>query len=836
MVRVLCAALASVVVSACTPAVSKCKDVSECESGQSCVNGECRGTSGVLPDGGTGVVDGGSLPVTGCDPSDAAANASRDTDCDGLSDAEEYSLTYPGSATTNPCNRDSDNDGLSDGVEVGKIATVSLTCGSTFVPDAQPNSKSIPTDGDTDKDGVADGDEDANHNGRRDVGETDPLQVDTDCDGYSDGEERTMAPGCATDGSKKDTDGDGLADGVEGGLQPIGADPTACAYSQATYDSNSATKTNPCQADTDGDGIADGAEDTNLNGKVDTGELDPNAAADGTGVAQKACSTANLKPITFYSSGASDIALALPPSFSELSRVSRMGVKGPEEAGFIFYDPATQIVGLAISKTPAGADANAEEADARLKMGGLNTGLTQTFTSWDGFGGSVRGIYDSPFTYDIKDAINALAKNYLGADATGLLSGQAGVVGPLKVIVEIVPRSANRMVLVFAAVPISRYSGQAVFQVDDTSGGTALAQFGDFANAQCEVFPAAPNAKVDFIWVVDDSGSMDSSQRAVGKAGKLFGTKVASAGLDWRAAGASTGWYPFEDDNQYHGSMRDWTSDVNVMNGWFEGNSSFGIDGSGSERGFSGLKTFLDRTGPTLAGPVRSDAQVHLIFLTDTAEQSATSAMQMKSYLTQKIPLGVVAHGILCTEGALCASPESYETKPGKYHTLIRDTGGVIGNIGIFNPKTPTPAETAQQSATIDAILNAAIGSTGAQLQRPPISSTIKVAMASTRGTCNADDVPRDRTHGWDIDPATRRLVFFGDCRPSAPGVQVAVSYQYWNDGSPDPGGSPCAGSCEAPLVCDVMVQTCVCPADCGGCSAGFECNQNSCACEPEFR
>lgn len=841
MVRLIWVALASAFVSACScTTATKCTTFSDCQSGQVCTMGECRATIGTGSGPGNGGGSGGGTGngggsgggnvTSGCDPALGSANLGRDTDCDGLSDAEEYGTDYGNGARTNPCNSDSDGDGVSDGVEMGRAMTVSTTCGATFVADSDPNSKSNPTVADTDGDGVSDGTEDANHDGRRQPTETDPVKKDSDCDGYSDGEERMMAGGCVTDGTKRDTDGDGLPDGVEGGLQPVGADPTGCMYTVATYDADNGVTTNACNADSDGDGIQDGAEDTNLNGRVDMGELNPTNMGDGMGVAQQACATQNLRPITFHSSGASDVQVALVPDFAEVSRVSRVTGTGNEEAGFVFYDAATKIAGIAISKVPAGSDGSAEEADGRSKITGTSGALTQTFTTWDGFGGSVRATYDVGGTADAKTRINTIVQNYLGMNATGLLPGMAGVNGPFKVVAEYVRRTPTRAVVVIAIIPASLYTGQAIFRMDDTANGTSLAQLGDFANTQCEVFAAAVNQKVDFVWVVDDSCSMETSQTAVANAGMLFGTKLASAGLDWRAAGVSTGWFPAT----YDGSKKEWTNNPATMNSWFSGAGAFGIDGDGIEQGFAGVQTFMSGVAGRVGGPFRTDAQAHFIFLTDTSEQSNIAAAAMQTYLNQRITTRAVAHGIVCNEGGNCGDPAS-ETTPGKYHQLIRATGGVIGDIRLFNPTNPTPQQSAQQAATIDAILTAVIGGTGTQLQRPPISATIKVAVASTRGTCNTADVPRDRTNGWDIDPATRRIVFFGNCIPSAAGVQVAISYKYWNDNSADPNGDACGGTCVAPLVCDPGQKSCVCSSNCGGCGTGFICNATTCSCDPEI-
>lgn len=160
----------------------------------------------------------------------------------------------------------------------------------------------------------------------------------------------------------------------------------------------------------------------------------------------------------------------------------------------------------------------------------------------------------------------------------------------------------------------------------------------------------------------------------------------------------------------------------------------------------------------------------------------------------------------------------------------MQGTGGVLGDFNIAQSNNP------QLDNTIDAILSAAIAGTGHQVAKPPISATIKVAIESggTVGQCSVSDVPRDRTNGFDFDGASRRIVFFGNCRPSGPGKKVAVSYKFWNDGSPDPNGDPCGGKCQPPLVCNPGTGQCVCPDNCGGtCTQGQQCDMATCSCGP---
>lgn len=231
----------------------------------------------------------------------------RDTDGDGLSDGEELAAGDPGAyeagIDTDPRDADSDDDGLSDGDEVrglGKVApfgptqalrsdtdedglpdglevgvTAPIAAGVTssparvafggtlvsarrFAADLDPTSVTSPLHGDFDNDGLLDGTEDANKNGRVDnvIGRTGGV-----------------AGSGETDPASADTDGDGLWDGTELGLR----DPESRWTDLARFrpDLEPLTRTNPCDADTDDGGQLDGAEDVNGNGRRDLGEGDP---------------------------------------------------------------------------------------------------------------------------------------------------------------------------------------------------------------------------------------------------------------------------------------------------------------------------------------------------------------------------------------------------------------------------------------------------------------------------------------------------------------------------------------------------------------------------------
>src|SRR5205807_2421070 len=68
-------------------------------------------------------------------------NAMRDSDCDGLSDEEEFATYYADGLRSDPGNPDSDGDGIPDGVELGRTASVDAAC--HFVGDADPATRTL---------------------------------------------------------------------------------------------------------------------------------------------------------------------------------------------------------------------------------------------------------------------------------------------------------------------------------------------------------------------------------------------------------------------------------------------------------------------------------------------------------------------------------------------------------------------------------------------------------------------------------------------------------------------------------------------------------------------
>jgi Cohesin domain len=105
------------------------------------------------------------------------ADSDDDGIIDGSEDANQNGIVDAGE--TDPCNIDTDGDGIQDGTELGlTLADIDTdTDTNIFQPDLDPGTTTNPLLLDSDGDGYSDGEEDKNHNGRFDEGESNPNDV-----------------------------------------------------------------------------------------------------------------------------------------------------------------------------------------------------------------------------------------------------------------------------------------------------------------------------------------------------------------------------------------------------------------------------------------------------------------------------------------------------------------------------------------------------------------------------------------------------------------------------------------------------------------------------------
>ena len=524
--------------------------------------------------------DPSGLPTDANDPN----NARRDTDCDGLSDQYEFKTVYDNGRRTDPGLADTDKDGLPDGLELSIVKPVAGT--DCVLPgDADLLLKTSPVKADTDGDGLSDGLEDANHNGRVDEGETHPLLRDSDCDGLLDGPSQGnvkgedqngdgRVDGSETDPRRFDTDADGISDGVELGVTTNLDDANCTGIFRPDEDPSSIT--DPGNPDTDGDGVSDGAEDTNQNGRVDEGELDPNDPTDVKGPVAEACTADNLRPVTFQDEKGPDIKLALPPSFTEVTPIK----VGNDVKGLVGYDSTQQVAFLAFRTQPKPGDTDPLGDEETLRplietKGALSNRTAQLFTTWDGFK-ALQAIYQQTgTTTDLKRRTDQLVDTLVPGSTGRLSAAAAGVTGDFRVQALYVHRSDKSLVVLIAVTKLSAVTNAnsgspTAFSAKDLANGSALAQFSESTSVQCERFQL-PSARVDFIFVVDDSGSMTTSQAALAKTASTAIEALNASSLDWRMS-LVTSSYHLSGPNL--GKLRRFTRNENKVKAWLTENST----------------------------------------------------------------------------------------------------------------------------------------------------------------------------------------------------------------------------------------------------------------------
>lgn len=909
----------------------------------------------VTDDGGPSSLDATSSDADSMTPMpdpERPDNAMRDSDCDGLSDAEEYGTVWPSGMRTDPANPDSDGDGLPDGLEVGRTASVDPSC--TPAVDADPGTRTDPTDDDTDDDGLLDGDEDTDQDGVFDrthetnprhpdtdgdgrcdgpndvvgvctggdpdpfiggmdtdqdglvdrldpnaslvdtdgdmlcdgpfafpgvceagedldadgvvsPGESNPSRIDTDCDGLVDGPSYGAFVGeraLGTDPTRPDTDGDGLSDGLEAGIATT-VDPINCP--DFVPDGDPTTSTNPTVADSDGDGVPDGAEDTNQNGVVDPGELDPNNGQDAGDdpTVEAACGLNNLIPLDEHTSFAADLKVTTAQrgadSFSERATVTdAMG----RVVGLMGFNPMRNVAFVALNIAPVGGTAGEAELSTRAVIattGALSTPITRNFRTWDGFD-ATHATYLQAGTDGVKARANAIASALHPAAATLLdTTMDVAAMGGFRVEVEYVRRSAQTMIVLLALVPEQSNDEGAQFALRDLAGGSSLGQFGDALGLQCDRFESSPVAPLDILWAIDNSASMPRHQGAVAASAAAMEARLDGAGIDWRAAVVTSGFFQPRtgsgrrctnvacgetSDHQ----CRPFTSDVAQFTGWMTQGNATWIGAGGScnvarEEITRGAQMILSDPpvgqAITFMPPQPSADNVHLrdganllvIMMGDADDQFYTNPqlpMGIDTYETffRGLPVPrVILGGILCPEPEVCG--EAHRT-PRVAQALINRFGGTIGSL----------EDLASIGPSVAAIIDDAVGTVSPYvLTKDAIPSTIKVVIEdnSTAGACNWSDIPRSRTSGWDYDAGNRTITFFGDCRPDPlqRGKRVSVSYRYWSDLTDLPDGAPCGlcgGQCIGLQQCDEVSCTCSCPANVT-CNAGLRWDADACDC-----
>lgn len=474
---------------------------------------------------------------------------SADTDADGIPDGVERDSELG----LDPTNPDTDGDGLPDGME-------DFNRNGLYEPDKK---ETDPTNPDTDGDRISDGCEDTNANGQLDEGETDPRSVDSDGDNLTDGEECPTIPAtscpnfdnvghCITDPTRADTDGDGLSDFIE---------------LTSNYGSN--IHSDPRKEDTDGDGVPDGLEDLNRNGSYDPalGELNPidpmtdGETPDGQRPQAQACQNTDIPTVLETSillpdSGGPDRELgfkfAYDPDYVATPQTYSNTV-GSVLASWTLDHPTLPITGFVLSKRPGSGVSNAiDQSLLDAQSIGGDTFFPRSFTTWDGYDARLTTHRFESLGASTVTVRNGIVKALSGSsNVQGLPTSGGFSASTFELSLLTVYRSNEQVMLVGAIIPFSTSTGtEDAHEVaaDDLTNGTGLASYSDRIAVSstgdplksCNIFRITQLPVVDFLFVIDDTGSMGQEQDALKLATDDIFTAIQSSLISARWTMAST--------------------------------------------------------------------------------------------------------------------------------------------------------------------------------------------------------------------------------------------------------------------------------------------------------
>ena len=349
-------------------------------------------------------------------------------------------------------------------------------------------------------------------------GQPDYIDTDSDNDGVMDGDE--------------DRNGDGkLGDCEENALICAGScgDPESYCHPRLSICINAEClhgETDPKTADTDGDGIPDGEEGTFICN-----------AADEQGHGRRPVQYQRHQNNLFH------IAIEQEAVYAHMEPPNPGPVEGA--AGFDMTDAAHASSGFVVSRGPSDALLAREASDIIEGMRTLGEVVTLSGGTYMQSHALKEQIVNVTLSMRVSAATNpGVIRNRIIAMLLGRNLGDfpSPINAPFTnsandfLVNFMVQRDATDKSLVMGAV--GTYADwesreQVSFHVADAGSGACIASVSDSTENECESYLyRAPVA--DIVWVVDDSGSMSDDQDRLANASNTFLQVAGTLGLAWR--------------------------------------------------------------------------------------------------------------------------------------------------------------------------------------------------------------------------------------------------------------------------------------------------------------
>lgn len=300
--------------------------------------------------------------------------------------------------------------------------------------------------------------------------------------------------------------------------------------------------------------------------------------------------------------------------------------------------------------------------------------------------------------------------------------------------------------------------------------------------------------KIDVLWIIDNSGSMQTSQENLANNFQSFIEKFQNLKFDFHiAVGATDGWKNLFDPSLSFSRLRD-GADTTAHSGvyildrdtpnlvkTFMTNAQLGIKGTGDERAFQSIEaTLADTKNSNFRRP---DAFLAVIIVSDEDDFSHDSRTfnnsnyndpnlhPVQKYVdfldayTQRmnpnLPANYSVSAITVTD-LNCQNQlnqDGFSRYPGiRYMELVKKTGGTLGSL--CAPFSDTLSNISDAIASYSSVF---------PLTRLPIEQTIRISVDGV-------NVPKDDRNGWSYRASDNSVLFHGNSIPAA-GAKIIIDF-----------------------------------------------------------
>jgi hypothetical protein len=494
--------------------------------------------------------------------------------------------------------------------------------------------------------------------------------------------------------------------------------------------------------------------DSNRNNVLDDSEVSDEAT-----ICKGESGTVSANPVTVVSTSSHEIFV--PQGYKELApgAVPQGDYEGTLLFGGLASASSVEEIAAFVVQRPtigAGTEASSVLQNFRKTLSSMGIQLSNVATeklSGTAMRSNDRILLSSPLTANALNNMifKQLGGNIAGAQFTNLPADnpQADQAQEFRCLLTVQYFNEQDIVLSSAVI---RESELATYEalVEGLGDGSNVGQSGSKRISGTDQFEVQGSSnKADFLWVVDNSGSMGEEQQAVANAATEFVNRVSNANLDFQVGVITT------DRAQPTGNG--FTSDM----AQFQSDVVAGTGGSGTESGIWFAEQSLQSTalGDSVNGSVtslgvpRTGASLSVIILSDEPSQYTIRSGGVAFNETNNLFLdrGYLVYAIVVPADAQLS----------QYDDLALNSGGTTGDI----------TDLSSIPAIIQQIVDRAGGMTPFVLAHQPISSTLVVGI-------NGTEVSQAAIDGWQYFPNSNTIAFFGNAMPQA-GDIVQVTYEY---------------------------------------------------------